>query len=271
MACLRILGFDAAWTTKNPSGLALVDYVKGRRPTLVWVGRSFAEIGQTPVWSAKAHLGSAGMLARIGRVDIAVVDMPLSAKRIVRRRPSDDAISRQYSGRGAGTHSPSPDRPGKQAAIVFDALRALGLSFAAAGATVRTGCFLETYPHPAIIELIGLDYRLPYKVARRWAYTKDHVGLMSIDRFRFVAEKLGELRAALGQRIHGVSALVPDPLTILEKPGMAPGLKAIEDVLDAVVCAWVGVEFASDRAIAFGDHHSAIWLPKAGAGLLRTE
>ena len=38
-------------------------------------------------------------------------------------------------------------------------------------------------------------------------------------------------------------------------------LKAFEDQLDAVVCAWVGVCALEGRARAYGDAESAIWVP----------
>jgi predicted RNase H-like nuclease len=39
-------------------------------------------------------------------------------------------------------------------------------------------------------------------------------------------------------------------------------VKRYEDVLDALVCAWVGVEFLAGRTIALGDHTAAIWCPR---------
>jgi predicted RNase H-like nuclease len=40
-------------------------------------------------------------------------------------------------------------------------------------------------------------------------------------------------------------------------------VKAHEDALDAVICAWVGVCALEDRATPFGDENSAIWIPSA--------
>lgn len=39
-------------------------------------------------------------------------------------------------------------------------------------------------------------------------------------------------------------------------------LKAFEDMLDAVVCAWVGCCILDGRARSFGDGSSAIWVPR---------
>jgi predicted RNase H-like nuclease len=43
-------------------------------------------------------------------------------------------------------------------------------------------------------------------------------------------------------------------------------LKPYEDVLDALVCAWVGVRFFRNAAIAFGDATAAIGCPIASRG-----
>jgi hypothetical protein len=41
------------------------------------------------------------------------------------------------------------------------------------------------------------------------------------------------------------------------------GLKPAEDVLDAIVSAWVGIAALAGAAEAFGDEVSAIWVPVA--------
>jgi hypothetical protein len=38
--------------------------------------------------------------------------------------------------------------------------------------------------------------------------------------------------------------------------------KAWEDVIDAIVCCWVGVEWLAGRAKAYGDDDAAIWVPR---------
>ena len=38
-------------------------------------------------------------------------------------------------------------------------------------------------------------------------------------------------------------------------------LKAYEDALDAIVCAWIAICALEARAVPFGDETSAIWIP----------
>lgn len=39
-------------------------------------------------------------------------------------------------------------------------------------------------------------------------------------------------------------------------------LKRYEDVLDALVCAWVATHYANGAATAYGDNTAAIWVPQ---------
>ncbi|MPN55155.1 hypothetical protein SDC9_202834 [bioreactor metagenome] len=39
-------------------------------------------------------------------------------------------------------------------------------------------------------------------------------------------------------------------------------LKIYEDILDALVCAWVGIEYLNNRCCRFGDDNTTIWIPE---------
>ncbi len=71
--------------------------------------------------------------------------------------------------------------------------------------------------------------------------------------------------ALLENEIRGVAAALPDlePGTSGAKV-KAYEVKAYEDKLDAVVCAWVAICALQGRAKPFGDHQSAIWVPVLG-------
>jgi predicted RNase H-like nuclease len=66
--------------------------------------------------------------------------------------------------------------------------------------------------------------------------------------------------ALLECEIEGVAAILKTP----EPGASALEIKACEDALDAVVCAWVAVCALEGRAVAFGDDSGAIWIPSAG-------
>lgn len=61
----------------------------------------------------------------------------------------------------------------------------------------------------------------------------------------------------LDHEVAGIADALPLP-----RPDAPRGmLKAFEDMLDAVVCAWVGVRVLAGTAQPFGDEDAAIWIP----------
>jgi predicted RNase H-like nuclease len=262
-----VLGIDAAWTPGNASGVALV--VRdgdGWRLAAVetsykgFIARANGQPATTerpkgsPV-DADALLAAAASLA-VAPVDLVTVDMPLSHAPINERRASDKAVSKAYGAKWASTHSPVPDRPGPVSL-------SLNAGFTAAGYPLRTlelqtPGLIEVYPHPALIELMSAPMRLCYKAAKTLKYWPDQE----------LAQRRASLLAvwdaivtALDREIAGVSAA-------LREGGWAAtgwSMKAHEDKLDAVVCAYVGICALEGRAIPFGDETSAIWIPKPNA------
>ena len=175
-----VLGIDAAWTVSQPSGVALaVETEGGWRLAAVeasyghFVGRANGDApGERPHGSkpdAAMLLGAARQLCG-RRVDLVAVDMPMARRPIVGRRPCDTAISKRYGGKGAATHSPSAERPGK----VSDALRT---EFEALGYRLCTALpargLIEVYPHPALIEFMNETRRLAYKAGKTLIYWPD--------------------------------------------------------------------------------------------------
>jgi len=250
-----ILGIDAAWTGTNASGVAL-----GVREDGIWRIRRAAS-------SYGAFLGRpglpdtlppiAGLLAEAERcagrpIGLACIDMPLSRQPITARRAADNAVSRAYGGRKAGTHTPSAVRPGP----ISDTMTA---QFAAAGYPLLTGDIrlpglIEVYPHPALIELTGAPERLTYKEARRRIYWPDLAPPERVERLVDVWERIV---AALETRMEGVAAHLPR----LSASPTRRELKAHEDALDAIICVWVGIEAVEGRARPHGDDSAAIWIP----------
>ena len=186
------------------------------------------------------------------RPTLVAIDMPLSRSSITGRRVSDDAISRHYGARHAGTHTPSAIRPGP----ISDLLRQ---EFADAGYQLQTslpslGGLIEVYPHPALIELTGASRRLPYKVGKVRGYWPNAT---TSERRHFIGAEWAGILSHLEAELPGIktSLLPPDLL------GSVRSLKAFEDMLDALICAWVGIRALEGRAKPFGDKVSAIWVP----------
>ncbi|NKF13527.1 DUF429 domain-containing protein [Rhizobium sp. BUS002] len=252
---------DAAWTEREPSGVALiVDSGSGWR--LLEAAASYvafaAQKDADPIVRHRGPLPDATSLLasaqeKLGaQVDLVAIDMPLSLTPIISRRASDNMISSEYGARHASTHTPSVARPGR----LSDELR---LGFEAAGYPLAVyepigRALLEVYPHPALIELASADRRLPYKYSKGRKYWP---GEGPAARRENLLETWRRIVTLLDARIHGVG----DALSLPSSDARGFEMKAFEDALDAVVCAWVGACVMDGRARAFGDRESAIWVP----------
>ncbi len=257
-----VLGIDAAWTAKQPSGVALaieaecgwrlaaleasynrfLARAKGAAPDETRPG------GSRP---NAAELLATGQAICGRRVDLVAIDMPLSRQAITRRRYCDDVISRLYGARHAAVFSPSEERPGK----ISDDLRA---EFEAEGYALCTAKpaqgLIEVYPHAALIELLKAERRLEYKAGKTGVYWP----AVSLDqRHLNLRDVWARIVLALERRIGGVAERLPRPDR--KVPGWR--LKAYEDKLDAVVCAAVAIACLDGRAVAHGDEEAAIWVP----------
>lgn len=255
-----VLGIDAAWTFTEPSGVALVER-DGVDWRLVRAAASYQAFLADQDFEVGRHRGSKpdphALLSKTDEllatpVSVVAIDMPLSTDPITGRRVSDNAISSLYGSRHAGTHTPSQSRPGK---LSDD----LTLGFARAGYPLLTSgasfpALIEVYPHPALIELARADRRLPYKHAKSRKYWPE---ASLIDRRHKLLSVWADIVSLLDHRIEGVTSALPLP----DPSSRGYELKAFEDCLDAVVCAWVGTCLLDGTATAYGDETSAIWVP----------
>jgi predicted RNase H-like nuclease len=260
-----VLGIDAAWTLTQPSGVA-VAVEKANAWHVIAAECSYQRFharaagqpkearpsGSLP--DASALLASASVLCS-RPIDLVAIDMPLAHLPIVGRRVSDDAVSVAYGARQCGTHSPSTLRP----SVISYALRN---GFEQAGYSLRTEQIaspglIEVYPHPALVELSGTTRRLPYKVSKARSYWPD---VTPPERRARLYRQWGEIVALLKCQMVGVAAALPP----LEPNASGWQVKAYEDALDAVVCAWVAISCLEGCAVPYGDANSAIWIPSGG-------
>jgi predicted RNase H-like nuclease len=258
-----VLGIDAAWTLFQPSGVALAaESTTGWR--LIAVASSYQRFqaladkrqqgeirpaGSSP--DVPALLNAASVLC--GRaVDLVAIDMPLARTPIVGRRTADNAVSHAYGGRKCGTHSPSASRPGAISNNLREDLQKAGYPLRTDGCGGRG--LIEVYPHPALLELAGAKERLPYKAAKARSYWPS---LLPAQRRINLYRQWTQIVELLESEIAGVTIAFPK----LEATASGGEVKAFEDSLDAVVCAWIGICALQGRAVAFGDQDSAIWIP----------
>lgn len=261
-----VLGIDAAWTQRNPSGVALITGEQ-RQLRCLAVAPSYASflnlLGPTAVgWTSKQPGGEcdAGRLLAAAEtmagkpVTCVAVDMPLSKNPIAGRRKADAEVSRAFGAWHCATHSPSSERPGPLGLRLREQFETAGYplttSFPNSSAPPH---LIEVYPHPALARLVGQEERLRYKAGKMRAYWR--ADGPERRRERLLAE-WRRIVLSLEGRIPGVKRLLPDPTTL--RPSR---LKSYEDGLDAIVCAWVGAQFLLRAATPYGDEAAAIWVP----------
>lgn len=252
-----VLGIDAAWTPRNASGVCLVVQGDGgwRCERLAASYSDFvagavgAEVGDV-LESTRALLG--GKLP-----EVVAVDMPLARSPITGRRAADDAVSKKFARNWCSTHSPNPDRPGVVAEELRASVESCGYRLVTRQVAPASGrSLIEVYPHPAILRLLHLDLRLPYKVSNERRYWPDKA---KAERRAMLLDQMRRLEAGVAARIAGLPPVM-DGLTASTPLRL---LKRAEDALDAVVCAWVGICFLEGCAEPFGDDSAAIWVPVA--------
>ena len=266
-----MLGIDAAWTTHQPSGIALVQasasgwQCRALAPSYA----AFLDLARGVNWDPKTRArGSEPELADLlkasrsltGRgVGCVAVDMPLATTPISARRAADNAIASRFGPKGCAVHSPSVDRPGP----IADRLRAdcSSLGYELHTNTGRPQAFpalIEVYPHVALLALLNRNYRVPYKVSRSNQYWKTEQ-LSRGERIQRLLREFQAIKAGLDAQITGIPSFIPIPAEVTT----LASLKPVEDMLDGLICAWMGIEHLEGRTTGVGDATAAIWVPKA--------
>ncbi len=235
---------------------------KGCKPEVLQLARSYQEFLEGKIrWNEKAIASSPRLdeiIRQVGRTpEVVALDIPLSPAPITGYREADRKITRCYSKMGAAVHSPTLERPGKIAEMLYQQLSAAGSQWAGVTAKPDQPYFMEVYPHVTIIEMLQLDYRLPYKVQKKGQYWKED----SLEvRYQKSIQQLNFLRKGIEAELQNpLDEFLPE-LKESEKYRMH-FLKSYEDLLDAIVCALTGYYFLAGKAEGLGDQTSAIWIP----------
>ena len=263
-----ILGIDAAWTAHQPSGIALVQNTVSGWSCLAIAPSYEAFIAQAsgqgwdPEQKATGSRPDPAALLQESKqlagaeLSCVSVDMPLATTPITRRRAADTAISSRFGPKGCAVHSPSAERPG----AIADQLRA---DFAALGYPLQTNgnkqaapALIECYPHVALLALLKRDYRVPYKMSRSGQYWKAEK-LTRSERIERLLEQFRAIKAGLDLHISGIPEFIPEPSEV----STLASLKPVEDMLDGLICAWIGIEHLEGRTVGLGDDTAAIWVP----------
>ena len=264
-----VLGIDAAWTAHQPSGIALVQNTGSGWSCLAVAPSHEAFIAQASgqPWDPQqkatgsrpnpAALLKASQQLAGAEVSCVSVDMPLATTPITRRRAADTAISSRFGPKGCAVHSPSTERPGAIADQLRADFAALGYRLHTNGSEQSVPALIECYPHVALLALLKRDYRVPYKVSRSGRYWKAEK-LTCSERIERLLEQFQAIKTGLNQHISGIPDFIPAPYEV----STLASLKSVEDMLDGLICAWIGIEHLEGRTVGLGDDTAAIWVPQ---------
>ena len=264
-----VLGIDAAWTAHQPSGIALVQNTGSGWSCLAVAPSYEAFIAQASgqPWDPQqkatgsrpdpAALLQASQQLAGAEVSCVSVDMPLATSPITSRRAADTAISSRFGPKGCAVHSPSTERPGAIADQLRADFAALGYRLHTNGSEQSAPALIECYPHVALLALLKRDYRVPYKVSRSGRYWKAEK-LTCSERIERLLEQFQAIKTGLNQHISGIPDFIPAPYEV----STLASLKSVEDMLDGLICAWIGIEHLEGRTVGLGDDTAAIWVPQ---------
>lgn len=251
-----ILGIDAAWTTNGSSGIALIREIGSGQWECVAVEAGYSAFLGRPDPGGEAPTRE---LIRIAEeraktpVSLIVADMPLSRTPITGLRYADREIGRRFGAYGCAAHAPSSTRPGPVSEHFRDGFEECGFRLATSVDQLPPRALIETYPHPALLSLLNADYRVRYKVKNTKKYWRD------ADIPTRLANLLGVLRGILAKLSE---AIIEIGFDVPESPESFACLKQTEDKIDALICAWVGIQVLDGKAGPIGDESAAIWLQR---------
>jgi predicted RNase H-like nuclease len=231
---VRYVGIDLAWGERARTGLAALGE-SGQLQDSRSV-RTAAEITEFVQRHAPADC-------------VVAIDAPLIVPNETGRRTAEALIGQRFGRFGASAYPANRTnplfRPPRGAVLAEDL--ALDMDPARAPVPGRRTC-IEVYPHPAMVALFELDYVIPYKAKQG----------RDLDALKAAYERL---LTGIQQACSGTLRLDDsrrwDELCILARSASRKSeLKAIEDEIDAIFCAylaWLWAEHGLTACEVLGD------------------
>ncbi len=229
---MRFLGVDLGWQS-GASGLCCIEWQEGELVLLNLERR--LEINDILAW---VQQWTAQMPALVA-VDAPTLIPNLSGTRL------PDRLTHKYFGKyHAGCYPANLQRPFAQRTVDFGlSLEALGFCHAPTMQPQRAGRYqIEVFPHPAQVNLFQLDRILKYKKG-----------------------KLSDRRLELTKLRNYILTLLPTleprlkPVILPEIPSQGQAMKEVEDLLDSLICAYVGAYWwywGEEKNLVLGDRET---------------
>ncbi len=231
---MKFIGIDLGWKSQ-PSGLCCLELVDGNL-NLLDLDRLEA-ISEVLFWLDNCvHIQDSAIVA---------VDAPTIIPNLTGSRLPDKLTHKYFERYHAGCYPANLGLAFADRTVSFGLeLENRGFSHAPEITPQKLGRYqIEVFPHPAIVELFNLPLILKYKkgriLERRLELIKLH---------RYIVDILPTFKPALNLNSH--------PVLFAEIPTTGKALKALEDKLDSIICAYVGAYWwywGKERNIVLGD------------------
>jgi predicted RNase H-like nuclease len=236
---LIFIGLDLAWSPRNSSGAATLLGDEGG-----------AQLLATPALLGDDDSIVDYVLSTAGSRDaIVAVDAPLTVPNASGRRRAEAELAADFQRYEAGAHPANRRLLSYGGQIrgeeIVRRLRADGFQQRAEiTAGQRDRRIVEVFPHPAMIALFGLQRTLKYK-ARSQRTRETQLLAWQVYRQHLLA------RGTADPPLFGHEALLAEDIATLS----TPALKAYEDRVDALFCAYIalyGLRWGAARCRVYG-------------------
>ncbi|WP_244930625.1 DUF429 domain-containing protein [Nocardioides sp. W7] len=222
---MHYVGLDLAWGPKGSTGVAVID--PDARLLHVSTRRSDEEI-------------DAALAPYLDERCLVAIDAPLIVRNPTGSRPAEKALSKDFRRFEAATHPSNTGKPEfADGGRAWHLAKRHGLDVNPRSGRARRA--IEVYPHPATIVLFGLGRTLKYKHKQGRDLELLRSELLELMRHVESVVTVEETWAALRRQV--------------EQATRKSELRVVEDQVDAVVCAYVGLfsDHWPDRTTTYGD------------------
>ena len=236
----RLIGIDLAWGERNESGCA----------ELAWDGKDLV----LKRLALRESIDDIVKWIEPDRGDwVAAVDAPLVVSNAKGQREAEAEVSAAYRRYDAGAHSTNLDADKKHRGVQLRERleKRGGTLLECAGSGCRGKLILETYPHPATVELFDLKRIIKYKKKKGRSVEQMRAGQQELaDRIRthFCDRPADPHDPSVGPRLQSDDCLK----NLLSKPdeeATRKELKKREDKLDGLICAYVAAWADAGRCL----------------------
>lgn len=236
-----LIGIDLAWGDRNPDGITVLPFGEGLSRPMTSPPTTFNTRGDEELFAA---LASADGSDRI----LVAVDAPLLCPNPEGSRPVDRACTSRFGKHDAGCY-PANQRLCRRPLRIAAGLLERGYVITT-DSSRGTRIASEVYPHPATIQLFGIEKTIKYKK-----------GLVASKRAEFLRYQ-SHLRDCLGRELPEL--LESDAHRALLA---TPWSKPIEDQTDSILCALIAylhLRHGDERTEVIGDDEEGhILLPRS--------